>query len=261
MNITMKNCRFHNNTSNSLFTTSPYQGSAGGCSIGYNSADSSTDSNSTKQPIHDNNGAVYILSVPSLQDGAHVLITNCTFTDNSARILPSQTSSSNDALTNSIFPGRGGAVAVLVNIDIPFIFKFTDNIVMNNYAEAFGGGVYCITRRRSNQTYIFSSSTFVNNWGTKVGGLALLYVLNTLSEHAVHNNVCNCKFYNNNASEIAGAAIVAAVYGIASNIFVTFKECNFFNNMAKVYGGAVSITSYDFFDSIEKQSLVNFHNW
>ena len=256
MNITVKNCKFHNNTSDSLFTTSLYQGSAGGCSIGYNFP---------KTPIQDSNAA-FVSTVPSHQDGAHVLITDCIFTDNSARILAKQkkSRSSTDALTHNVFHGRGGAVAVLVNIDIPLSFKFTDNIVMNNYAEAFGGGVYRITPRRSNQTYKFSNSIFANNSGPKAGGLALVYLLNasnTLSEFVVHDYIYNCTFHNNDASEIAGAAIVSAVYGVATNIVVTFRECNFFNNTAKVYGGAVDITSYDFFDNIEEQSLVNFHNW
>ena len=256
MNITVKNCKFHNNTSDSLFTTSPYQGSAGGCSIGYNF---------TETPTQDSNAA-FVPTVPPFQDSAHVLITNCTFINNSARILPWQTTarSSNDALTNSTFSGRGGAVTVLVNIDIPFIFKFTDNIVMNNYAEIYGGGVYCITPRRSNQTYRFGNSIFANNSGPKAGGLALVYLLNasnTSSAFVVHDYIYNCTFHNNNASEIAGAAIVSAVYGLASNIFVTFKGCTFSNNMAKVYGGAVAITSYDFFAFIERQTLVNFHNW
>ena len=253
MNITVKNCKFHNNTSDSLFTTSPYQGSAGGCSIGYNSA----NSNFTNIGYGE-----FVAAISSLQDGAHVLITNCIFTDNSARILDCQTRSSTDALTHNIFHGRGGALAVLVNIYIPLIFTFTDNIVMNNYAEAFGGGVYCITQRHSNQRYRFSNSIFANNRGPKAGGLALLYLLNTSNtEFTVHSYVYNCKFYDNTASEIAGAAIVSAVYGLASNIFVTFKECNFSNNTAKIYGGAVDIASYYFFDNIEKQSYVNFHNW
>ena len=260
MNITLKNCKFHNNTSNGSFTTSPYQGSAGGCSIGYNNI-------------------AFAFTVPSLQDGARVLITNCNFTDNSARIPASGVSTSvkdrdllcaqrrSRSLTDVLTPvykfnGRGGGLAVLVNIDIPLFFKFTDNIVMNNCAEAFGGGVYCITRRHSNQTYRFSNSTFVNNRGPKAGGLALVYLLNTSNtEFTVHSYVYNCKFYDNTASEIAGAAVVSAVYGLASNIFVTFKECNFSNNAAKIYGGAVDIASYDFFDNIENQSLVNFHNW
>ena len=135
---------------------------------------------------------------------------------------------------------------------------------MNNYAEAFGGGVYCITQRRSNQMYRFVSNVFVNNRGARAGGLALIYLLNasnTLSEFSVKDYIYNCTFYNNSASEIAGAAIVSAVYGLATNIFVTFKDCNFFNNTAALYGGAVDITSYDFFDHIEKQSLVDFNNW
>ena len=258
--ITLKNCKFHNNTSDSRFTTKLYQGSAGGCSIGYNSP----NNNFTKAPFQDSSAYYAVFAVPPiLQDYAHVLITNCIFTNNSAVLPTGYNGTSTDALTHYMFHGRGGALAILINIDIPLIFEFSDNIVMNNFAGAFGGGVYCITQRRSNQTYRFGNSVFANNRAPKAGGLGLVYLLNasnTLSKFAVQNYVYDCTFYNNKASEIAGAVIVSAVYGLAANIFVAFKNCRFFNNTATTYGGAVDITSYNFFDHIESQSLVDFNN-
>ena len=75
--ITVKNCRFHNNTSDSLFATKVYQGSAGGVSISYNF-------NVTKaSPVHDNNPNALI--PPADIVTSH--ITNCMFIDNSADFL------------------------------------------------------------------------------------------------------------------------------------------------------------------------------
>ena len=241
-----------------MFTAKEYQGSAGGCSIGYNSL--SSNFTEAQAPNHDASEGV---APSSSQSTTNVFISECTFTNNFAQTPTRQNGNSTDALTRYIFHGRGGALAVLVNIDSPLIFTFSDNIVINNSAKVFGGGVYYITQRRSDQAYIFCNSTFINNSASGAGGLALVYLLNVnaSSVFGVHNYVYNCTFYNNTASEIAGATIVSAVYGVATNIFVIYIDCVFINNKAKIYGGAVDITSYDFFENIQAQTLVNFSNW
>ena len=246
MHITVKNCIFHNNTSDSLFTRKEYQGSAGGFSVGY-------DFYVTPFPVHDNNSNA-LISPGSVTSQ----ITNCTFTDNSAQLFNGQRETSTDVLTNNIFPGRGGALSILVNTDLTLTFEFSDNVVMNNFAEVFGGGVYCLTRKGFSQTYTFSNNVFINNTGLRAGGLALIYI--ETPKIAVHSNIYNCAFYNNTVSQIAGATIVFAVYGLATNIFVTFKDCKFLNNTAAVYGGAVDTLSLNI-NGIQAESLITFINW
>ena len=270
----MTNCTFHNNTSDSYFTRKPFQGSAGGLSIGYNSSGSYF----TEPSVEDNDPVAafdgYNFTTTRIQDihplGAFsnnnfdipdILIINCKFTENSAILPAGQGGSSNDALINNVFHGRGGALSILVNTDL-ITFEFCDNIVMNNFAEAFGGGVYCLTQRGSSQRYTFSNNVFINNTGPQAGGLALIYLTIPKIAIIIHiYHVYNCTFYNNSASEMAGAAIISAVYGLATNIFVTFKDCNFSNNAATIHGGAVDITSYYFFDNIQAESLIRFINW
>ena len=234
----MKNCIFHNNTSDGLFTSEEYHGSAGGFSIGYN---------------------FYVTKIPPFNfNNLFTHITNCTFTDNSARLLNGQGGTSDDVLTNNIFPGRGGALSVIVNTYLNLTFKFNDNMVMNNFAEVSGGGVYCLTRRSSSQTYTFSNNLFMSNKGLRIGGLALIYI--TMPTIAIHNDIYNCTFFNNTVSHTAGAITVSTVYGLARNLFVTFQDCNFFNNAAMVYGGAVSIIITSLNNTQEK-SLITFINW
>ena len=237
--ITVKNCTFHNNTSDSLFTSGEYQGSAGGFSIGYN---------------------FYVTKIPPFNvNNLFAHITNCNFTDNSARLFNGQRGTSDDVLTNNIFPGRGGALSVIVNTYLNLTFIFSDNTVMNNFAEVFGGGVYCITRRSSSQMYTFNNNVFMSNTGLRTGGLALFYI--TMPMIAVRNDIYNCTFYNNTVSEIAGAITVTTVFEPARNIFVTFKDCNFRNNTAIVYGGAVDIASLNFDYKSLANSFITFINW
>ena len=238
MHITVKNCTFHNNTSDSLFISKKYQGSAGGISIGYNF--NVTNANALIPPA----------------DTVTNHITDCTFTDNSARLFNGQGGTS-DVLTNEIFPGRGGAIIVLVSTDLKLTFNFSDNVVMNNFAEVFAGGVYCLTHESSSQAYTFNNNDFISNTALRAGGLGFFYTKTPTI--AIHNiDIYNCTFHNNTVSQKGGAALIYSVYELHANVFVTFKECNFFNNTAMIHGGAVDVV---LFSKTQTESLIAFVNW
>lgn len=246
----MENCTFHNNTSSGYFTSKPYQGSSGGLSIGYNSSNVGFIN---PQPKIQHSYA----PPPSLS----ILIINCTFTSNSATLLHGQRGTSTNLLIKKTFPGHGGAFSILANTDTVIDFVFSNSRVINNFAETFGGGVYCLTLRGSQQQYTFGNNVFMNNTASVAGGLALIYLVNTILEFPVHTLVCNCTFYNNTATSVAGATAVYFIFGFASDVFVIFEECKFSSNTAVLYGGAVDITSYNFFDNIQAASLIEFIDW
>ena len=248
----VKNCTFHNNTSDGYFTSKPYQGSAGGLSIGFNSSDIGFI-----DPQPDDNIQHTYVPPPSL----NILIINCTFTSNSAVLLHGQRGTSTDSLINKTFPGRGGALSILANTETVIDFVFSNSRVINNFAEAFGGGVYCLTLRGSWQQYTFDNNIFMNNTASVTGGLALIYLVNTILEFPVHSLVCNCTFYSNTATSVAGATAIYFIFEFASDVFVIFENCKFSSNTAVIYGGAVDITSYNFFDNIQAASLIEFINW
>ena len=268
-NVVVKNCAFHNNTSDGYFTTSKqYQGSAGGLSIDYSSSYSFTTTqycgisyvtkssqNYTELPNQDY--TVPFFTLPS----RNIHIINCTFINNYAVLLHERMGNSFYVVTNKVFPGRGGALSVIVNTDTALSFVLNDSRIINNFADAFGGGVYCLTQRGPSQNYTFGNNIFMNNTGLIAGGLALIYLLNTAAEFPVSSLVYNCTFYNNTASSVAGATTVFFIFGFASDVFVIFKDCKFSRNTAMIYGGAVDITSYNFFDHIQVTSLLKFINW
>ena len=268
----MKNCTFRNNTSDSYFTNKPFQGSAGGLSIGY-----SSDSYFIEPylPDQDNHPvAVYsinfttspvqyshvILLPPLLLYTKSVEIINCTFTDNCAVLPTGEGGSSTDVLINNVFVGRGGALSVLINTDDYLKFELSNSSFINNSAEAFGGGVYCLTQRGYIQAYTIHNNVFMNNKGPRAGALGLFYLI-VPSNSAYNYNICNCTFYNNTASLIAGAVVVSAVSELTTNINITFKDCNFSKNAAVIHGGAVDTISFDFFSSIPSESPITFINW
>ena len=271
----MKNCTFQNNTSDGYFTKKPFQGSAGGLSIGYNSSDSYfikpyspnqdnhlmasfAGGNFTTSP--DRYPHLTTLPPSLLYPQISVELISSTFTGNSAVLPAGQGGSSTDVLMNNVFTGRGGALSVLINTGDYFKFKLSNNSFINNSAEAFGGGVYCLTQRGFNQTYIIHNNVFINNKGPRAGALALLYLI--VPNNAAYNyNVCNCTFYNNTATLIAGAVMVSAVYELTRNVHITFKDCRFFKNAAVIHGGSFNMISFDFFNSIPAESPITFINW
>ena len=246
--ITIKNCTFENNTSDGSFTNKSFLGSSGGISIGYNSLNTPLTSGRFMPPT------------PII---LHILIINCTFSNNSALYLNKKRFSSTEAVQNKLFYGRGGALSLLVSIRHSLKFIFNDSTVINNFADAFGGGMYCLIQTHSNQTYTFGNNVFMNNRGSASGGMAFIYQYIPIeSQFAIYNLVYNCKFYNNTAEhEVAGAVGIYSVLGLDNTSYITFKHCKFHNNTAVYYGGAVDIESSDFFVNIETVSLVRFTNW
>lgn len=234
----MKHCTFYNNTSDSVFTTKPYQRSTGGLSIGYNSSDQTRISNKSIE----------------------ILIINCKFISNTAAPLSRVRLTTTDILIDKIFPGHGGALTLLVNANSSLNFVLNDSIFINNIAETFGASIYCIVQRAcDNQTYIFANNIFMNH--TAPSGSGLLFA-NLLSRPVnVVNLIYNCTFVGNTAtSNAAGTANIYPLYGL-QNYAVTFKDCKFYNNSALVYGGAVDIATFNFFKSKEAVFHVEFINW
>ena len=237
VNVTVKNCTFHNNTSDGNFTMKPYQGSAGGLSIGYN------DTHLRRESIN-------------------IHIIKCNFSSNAA-VLPSNLtlSSTTEALLHKKFPGRGGALTVLISTCHPLNFVLNDSIMMDNSAH-FGASIYCvIINGYYNQTYVFANNVFMNNTAPIGGGLTFANLVGRPVKSIIHSLIYNCTFIDNTAtSEVSGAANAYALYGLPNNI-VIFRDCKFYNNNAEMYGGAVDIASYNFFENREEVFPVHFINW
>ena len=233
----MKNCTFHNNTSDGNFTMKPYQGSAGGLSIGYNDTHLRREISSIN--IH---------------------IIKCNFTSNAAVLPINLTLSSTEVLSHKRFPGRGGALIVLISTHHPLNFVLNDSKMMDNSAQNFGASIYCvIIDGYYNQTYVFANNVFMNNTAPIGSGLTFANLVNRPIN--VHSLIYSCTFIDNTAtSEVSGAANAYALYGLPNNI-VIFRDCKFYNNNAEMYGGAVDIASYNFFENREEVFPVHFINW
>ena len=236
-NIIVKNCTFHNNTSDGLFTKTSNKAGAGGLSIGYNHSQSSI-----------------------LINSVNILIIGCTFTSNTAATPGRFTAS--EILENNIFPGRGGAFSLLVHTNSSLNFVFNDSLVINNSANGFGGSMFCTIHGGAlYQMYTFANNIIMNNTAPVSGGLSFINMVNKPVKFIVRSLIYNCTFVGNTAeSKAGGGANITPFYGLP-NTMVTFRNCNFCNNSAPIYAGAIDVTSYDFFDNKEAAFPVEFINW
>ena len=234
LNVTVRHCRFRNNTSTSYFTRKQFQGNSGGLSLGYN---------------------MKLASV-------NVLVTDCVFINNSADPPSHLTLSKNGLLEEYVFSGRGGGIAMPVNVTCPVDVVINNNILMNNYAKSYGGGIYSyINGVTGNQTYIFESNMFINN-EAETGAGALLFgnYEPTAPFSRLHGAIHNCTFKHNRAETGGSLHIVPTFHGFSGN-FITIKECLFRNNTSTEIGGAIDITSYNFYYSRQHYNPMQLINW
>ena len=229
----MKNCSFYNNTSDGRFTNNPFQASAGGLSISYNTEDLSNIT---------------------------ILVSDCIFINNVAESNLSLSSSINRLFSQNIYSGRGGGLAIIFNVTSLVNCTITDCTFINNRAAAMSGGLYCVAGvARSNQEFLFKNNVFTENWATLAGAFNFVILASSSTRLNVRAMIYNCKFKQNTA-DVAGAAIVYFYNGL-TNFSVVFQECDFINNIGTSYAGAIDMVSYNFFAFRNSCPPLEFIDW
>jgi len=236
--VTVKNCTFHNNTSSSFFTRRPYQGNAGGLSIAYN--------------MRFSNRAV---------NSVNILVMDCVFTNNHAAPPTALQLSPTELLAMNIFTGRGGALAMPVNITSPVNCVVTNNMFINNSAASFGGCIYSFVGGPFiNHSFLYTNNMFMEN-SAHIGGVVTFLSSSRIPDTFIlHATVIkNCTFIQNKA-EICGCVNHYPHLGLVGEI-IQFIDCKFYNNSASLYAGAIDIVSYRFFGSRAHQEPIQLTNW
>ena len=230
----MRDCTFHNNTSDCYFTTKRFQGGSGGLSIGYNANLTSFNS-------------------------ANVCVSDCVFSSNKVT-APSSLSTTTDIHITNIFIGRGGGLSMpfyampLVNVVV------TNSVFVNNFAEKFGGGLYCIMYGTIiSQTYLFENNAFINNNSPGGSGVSFANYGDQTPSTTLHCTIHNSKFENNSAKNGACLRIVPSYY-VSSGNFIEVTKCLFHNNTSEQYS-AVDIYSFNYYKIREHYEPVNFTEW
>ena len=237
--VIVKNCTFLNNTSSSFFTRKPFQGNAGGLSIGHNIK-------------------LATLSLSTVD----ILVTDCNFTYNHAAPPSHLLASLNGALARGTFSGRGGGLSIPVNITGEFNCTVNNSVFVNNFADVLGGGAYIfISVITLNQTYMFGNNIFRMNSADFGGGLCFVSYVLALTNFFQSTILYNCTFANNFANSIGGGIFLLPSFRGLGGTSVRFERCGFHSNLAVHHGGAAEVISSNRYGNRQNQIPVEFVHW
>jgi len=240
-NVMVKNCTFDNNTSSSFFTRRPFQGNAGGLSIGYNS----------------------IFTTVTIND-INIIVSDCMFTNNHAVPPTNLQLSPTQLQARRIFSGRGGGLSIVINITSEINCTLNNSRFTNNFANNFGGAFYVFISESSilNQFYMFENNIFALNRATYGGACTFVRFSDVLIPEGFYQTAIfyNCIFMKNTAINGGGLHVLPSSLGLAGT-FISFRLCKFTDNSATDYAGVLDIVSYNFFDNREHLTPVEFQDW
>ena len=239
LNVTIRNCKFVNNTSDSYYLEQQkqYQGSSGGLSVGYNM----------------NNSKVLL----------NITIIDTDFINNSDSPLAEFIFTSSEIFSSRRFTGRGGGLSVLVSLNFSQLNCIIRNCnFSNNLASNFGGALYILVANIfNNQNYMFDKVTFNNNSASIGGALSFIDLRVVANGCCIHTTAVNCTFTNNTAAESGGAVSMYSMVG-ETNHSIDYENCKFYNNTANTgNGGGIDLASYNFFRARDVLHPVVFTNW
>ena len=185
--VVVTNCTFEDNGPVTVFKQEQYRGSAAGISIGYD----------------DNHYTDTGTPIDTVPDGAgSVLITNCTFQNNTHTPITDQQVNTHNFFSRYVFPGRGGALSVTVNSSFPFNANITGCLVENNLAQSFGGGFYIVYSGYSEHLTVVNNSRFASGRAQDGGGGGLVVAFVEAGRRESFNvrlEVYNSNFADNSA--------------------------------------------------------------
>ena len=186
-NILVTDCSFHNNGPVTSFKTGLWRGHAGGLSIAF-------------------------YSVAGEFEAINVTLTHNDFNKNTAnpKLRESRFTTTN-LFINFIFSGRGGGCAININTPTSSDVTVRNCTFRNNYALAYGGGLYLAFGVVANHSVIVQDSQFIENQTPGgAGGLEIGFAKGGSNDIANRVLAVNVTFLKNTASYGGGSFVFIA---------------------------------------------------
>lgn len=105
------------------------------------------------------------------------------------------------------FPGRGGAVSIVINSTFEFNVNIADCLVEDNYAHIFGSGIFLVFTGYSSHFATVIDTNFTNNSSPLAGALSLGYIERSNNGMPIRLSVYGSRFQDNKAS-FGGAVFI-----------------------------------------------------
>ena len=134
------------------------------------------------------------------QSNNGVIIDNCVFLNNSCLTRNNRL----DAIATGTFPGRGGALAVLINSTFNFDVTITNSIVQDSQALYFGGGVILSLSGYSSHVVTIKNTQFINNVCFSTGGALVVGYLERSDSEEIRRMEIHDSLFDSNRADFGG---------------------------------------------------------
>ena len=219
-------------------------------------------------PLRGNSGAVAIgyLSNDNFEHDTipTVVITDCHFINNDASVRTDTFSTSTTAALRSRLTGRGGAIALLMNLTVGNLYaNISRCLFRQNRAVSFGGAIYWLfSNRELHHMAIVEDCVFIDNVaGTGAGAIQVTFFnAEVLSDPPMTGLIRNCNFTGNSANN-GGTIFLFPSLGAERGSLLIIEDCFFYKNYADDTAATVLASQFAFF--VPKDKLVNHRiiNW
>ena len=234
--VSITNSRFSNNTGSGIILE-PYRGNTGSVAITYFNS-----SRSNQNP--------------------DIKVINTTFINNSVYAKLSYRFSSR-TFYRGLLTGRAGGLGV-------FIYEIYHNVTIHvdgctfhdNYAQAYGGGMYIVySGRNSHHTGTVSNCEFNRNTGGLGGGGSAIGMVSSGLDGAPHIlNIKNCLYKSNRGNK--GGGLLLAFFGQGGRgKMLSVTRCMFIDNAGIDVGGALCVSAFQTFEEKESYPVNSMKNW
>ena len=220
------------------------------------------------QPFRGNTGSVAITYFNSSRSNQNpdIKVINTTFINNSVYAKLSYRFSSR-TFFRGLLTGRAGGLGV-------FIYEIYHNVTIHvdgctfhdNYAQAYGGGMYILySGRNSHHTGAVSNCEFNRNTGDLGGGGFIIALASSGLVGAPHIlNIKDCYFKSNRGNYGGGLFLAFLVLGGRNNM-ISVTRCMFIDNAGidqnNEVGGALCASIYEIFEEKESNPMNSMEDW
>ena len=238
-NITIVNSSFIGNYGTGTVLL-PYRGNTGAVSVGY-----------------DNDKLLTVVN-------PLVSVKHCEFVNNSADVSAESKRTTNNAIADGLFTGRGGSLGLFIRESFRNISaSISDSEFRDSYAFSFGGGVYvALDGDASQHNVTIQDCQLVNNRANLgAGGMIIIFFSNGLRLHPMTVTVFKSKFIGNSGDTGGGIYITPQYTMGGDGNLVIIEACTFTDNEAFSFGGALATAIYSLFQSRDLLPSHQIINW
>ena len=175
--VQISDCLFEHNGPVAIARNYSYRGHSGGVSVGLDCGDNCSSPNEVG-----------------------LSISNCRFHNNTSGPRKSAYDRSEQSLVAAHFPGRGGALAIIINSNFEYNVSIVGCRLEGNHAFTSGSGIFTFFTGYSPHHMMVRDTVFTKNTGSFNGAIVFAYIEGSNRGSDIRLEVYNSRFTDNRAT-------------------------------------------------------------